>query len=123
MYFGPIILVLSIWALNVVELKKETPNPNNLLFYKVIAGSFTLMHFFVMPIAISSTFHLIISILLGLFTIAITVVICMPIEKLPSLYAEKLQIPINTASKESVNESASEFENKEEGGPNNGESK
>lgn len=122
MYFGPIILVLSIWALSVVELKKEVPNPNYMLFYKVIAASFTFMHFFVMPIAQSSTLHVIVSMLLGLFNIAITVVIFMPIEKLPSWYAEKLQIPTATGSEEHVNETASESENKE-GGSNDGESK
>ncbi|OEC01277.1 hypothetical protein EYB33_12170 [Lysinibacillus sphaericus] len=108
MYIGPLLLVLSIWGLSIVELKKDNPNGHNMLFYKVIAGSFTIMQFFVMPVAQSSLLDVIISVLISLVSAVITVFICLPKGKLPIWYKERLQIPTNKA----INDTGADDEEK-----------
>lgn len=97
MYIGPLLLVLSIWWLSIVELKKDSPNSQYMLFYKVMAGSFTIMQFFVMPVAQSSLLDVMISVLVSLVSAVITVFLCLPKGKLPIWYKERLQIPTNIA--------------------------
>lgn len=104
MYIGPLLLVLSIWWLSIVELKKDSPNSHYLLFYKVMAGSFTIMQFFVMPVAQSSLLNVMISVLVSLVSAVLTVFICLPNEKLPFWYKERLQIPTNISMYDTDNE-------------------
>lgn len=90
MYLAPVLLIVGIWWLNVLELKKEHPQPNNLFFYKVISISFTVMLLFVFSISPHSAFDSLLSFFVGLIVIGVTVLICLPEEKWPEWYKNKL---------------------------------
>lgn len=91
-YLAPIILIGIIWWLHVVEMIKEQPQANNLFFYRVISISFTVMLLFVLSGSTYTFFDLLMSILVGLLSIAVTLLICLPQDKLPTWYIEKLAL-------------------------------
>lgn len=91
-YLGPILLIVSLWLLNLDEKNKEVANDKMHMFYRVIAIAFTIMLVLVLPSMKDTALHFVLTGLIVLISIFFTWLISMPANsQMPAWYNKLLK--------------------------------